>query len=204
MCVKVCIEELSNQRQRVQWLSLYCLSVLNLSFTVGSTKMDLGPFDILPFPDSWVWSIFFRGHRRDIPGGKLSVAFQCASSTDSWSASPAPGPAMEAWWAWLLQHLTAGQLPWSPVSAKEAASAAQREVPAAQAACLASSSCNTLASRTQEPATVPGWPLGFCDSRHFSIQSFPKCPVGQISSKFCKNNTPAAFLPFSALWLCLL
>lgn len=52
MCVEVYIEEPSNQRHGLQWLSFYCLSVLNLSFTEGSTKMGLGPLDILPFPAS--------------------------------------------------------------------------------------------------------------------------------------------------------
>lgn len=205
MCVEVYIEELSNQRHELQWLSLYCLSVLNFSFIAGSTKMDLGPLDILPFPASWVWSIFFRGHRRDILGGKLSAVFQCATSTDSWSACGFSSPQGLPWKhsgtgfcsIWLC-----GSFHWAPFLQK-----GRLLQPSARScstgSLLASSSCNTLASRTHEPATVPGYPWGF-DSRHFSIQSFSKCPGGQISSKFCKNSTPAASQPFSELWTCLL
>lgn len=56
-----------------------------------------------------------------------------------------------------------------------------------------------LASSTHQPAASPGNTLGlFCSRvllvRHFSVNSFPKHPIGQISSKFQRADVHQVLL----------
>lgn len=116
MCIEVCREELSNQRQGLQWLPLYCLSVLNSSFIAGSTKMDLGPLDILPFQLAECEAFSLEDTEETSQGESCpscsSVLAQLTPEVHV--ASAVPGLALEAQWDWLLQHLTAGSFHRAP------------------------------------------------------------------------------------------